>query len=375
MIISKEIVKVSSTKLEKIIEKYNDCLLSKQDLIGDNNQDMSKLFYLINKRFLYLLDNNPNIAITEKDIEIRKKINKILQKYGHLALKCEQKIENRNFVNNPHKKDIEEDKGIILSKKPVIFVANHGFRDDILATVLAAKRHAYVYLGSLPEFYNTTNGIALYLVGDVIFNRKIKESKQASLEKVKRLMELGTDLIIFPEGGWNKSINELTLPLWHGIYKMSKMNNYDVVPIVHYIRDSELLEKKNTIHTIIDEPIHLYEMNEKEALTYLRDIISSWQYKLMELYGKSTRERELKGFLNSREAWDYKLKERMKCVERYDSSIETICDFRDKEIIRPEEVFKPIANIENINIENVKSVIESKRLVKELRQNDFQRRY
>ena len=76
MIISKEIVKVSSTKLEKIIEKYNDCLLSKQDLIGDNNQDMSKLFYLINKRFLYLLDNNPNIAITEKDIEIRKKDRK-----------------------------------------------------------------------------------------------------------------------------------------------------------------------------------------------------------------------------------------------------------------------------------------------------------
>ena len=216
-----------NNKLGKILEKYDNCLTSFEDMIGDNNEDMSKLFYLINKKYLYLLDNNPEVAITVKDIEFRRKFYEILKKYGHLALKCNQKIENRNYIENPDSFVIKNDPGIVLPDKPVIFVANHGFRDDILATVLAAKRHAYIYLGSLPEFYNTSNGIAMYLVGDVMFNRKSKDSKQASFEKVKRVMELGTDLIIFPEGGWNKSINELTLPLWHGVYKFSKINNYD----------------------------------------------------------------------------------------------------------------------------------------------------
>ena len=361
--------------LDELIEKYADSLLSKEDLIGDGYDDMSKLFYLVNKKFLYLLDNNPEVAVTEKDIEFRRKFNKILQKYGHLALKCGQQIENRHFIENPEDKDVKEDKGIILPDKPVIFVANHGFRDDILATVLAAKRHAYIYLGSLPEFYNTFNGVAMNLVGDVMVNRKSKESKKASIEKVDRLMKLGTDIITFSEGGWNKSCNELTLPLWHGVYKMSKLNNYQVVPIAHYIRDKEVLKKKNTIHTIVDDPIPLYEMEEKEALTYLRDVITSWQYKMMEVYGKSTREEEVKGFSSSKEAWDSKLEKRMKCVERYDSSIERFSDFRDRSIARPEDVFEPIANIKNITTENAKSVVAAKRLVKEIKENDFQRRY
>jgi len=361
--------------LDSLVSKYSDALLSKEDLIGDDNYDMSALFYLNNKKYMYLLDNDPEVAVKLKDIEFRRKFYKILQKYGHLALKCEQKIENRNFIENPDSTNVSEDNGIVLPEKPVIFVANHGFRDDILATVLAAKRHAYIYLGSLPEFYNTSNGVAMNLVGTVMMNRKSKASKMASLEKVKRVMDLGTDVIVFPEGGWNKSINEITLPLWHGIYLMSKMNNCDVVPICHYVRDSESLKKTNTIHTIVDNPIHLYEMEEKEALLYLRDILSSWQYKMMELYGQSTRDKELEGFATSREAWDYKLTERMKCVGRYDSTIEMMSDYRDKGIARPEDVFAPIANIQNITPTNAKSVLETKEFVKELRRDDFQRKY
>ena len=361
-------------KLNKLLANYRNSIPSNKDMIGDGYDDMSNLFYQINKKFLYLLDDDPEIAITIKDIKFRQKFYKLLQKYGHLALKCEQKIENRNFLENPKELNIKEDKGIKLPDKPVIFVANHGFRDDILATVLAANRHAYIYLGSLPEFYNTTNGIALYLVGDVMFNRKNKESKAASIKKVERLLDLGTDLIMFPEGGWNKSINEITLPLWHGIYKFSKLNNYEVVPIVHYIRNPEILAKENTIHTVVDDAIPLYEMPEKEALQYLRDILSSWQYKMMEVYGQSTRTEEVKG-KESNKVWDEKLIERMKSVGRYDSSIETKSDYRDKDISRPEDVFAPIADIKNISTENAKMIVESKKIVKERKFNDFQRRY
>ena len=65
----------------------------------------------------------------------------------------------------------------------------------------------------------------------------------------------------------------------------------------------------------------------------------------------------------------------MKSVGRYDSSIETKSDFRDKNISRPEDVFGPIADIKNIKKENANMVVQSRKLVKELKHNDFQRRY
>ena len=37
-------------------------------MLGDNEEDFSKLFYFVNRHFLYLLDNNPEVSIREKDI-------------------------------------------------------------------------------------------------------------------------------------------------------------------------------------------------------------------------------------------------------------------------------------------------------------------
>ena len=353
----------------EIVKNYSDCLDSFKDLVGDGYEEPSKLFYLLNRKLLYLLDNDPEISVRKKDINFTKKFHLLLKKFGHLALMCTQQIENRNFLENG---STEEDKGIVLPEEPVIYVSNHGFRDDGLATVLAAPRHGWFYMGSLPEFYNTTNGIAIYLVGSLSLNRKSKESKKASLDKAKRLLELGTDLIIYPEGGWNKSMSDITLPLWKGFYKIAKEGNYKVVPVVHYNSHPEILSKDNVIHTVVDDPIDVSSMSEEEALETVRDTLSSWQYKMMEVYGKSTREEEMRGFETPEEKWDYELKERMKSVGRYDSSIETKADFRDKNIARPEDVFEPIANMENDHY-MCKTYAQS--LIKTRKQSDFQRRY
>ena len=356
---------------ELIYEKYRDCLTSFSDLVGDGYEQPSKLFYLVNHRFLYLLDNNPKVAIRKRDIRFRRSFYKILEKFGHLALACTQRIEDRNGIIGVQ--SAGENQEVVLSDEPVIFVANHGFRDDILATVLAAKKHAYIFLGSLPEFYNTTNGIAMYLVGDIMMNRKSKESKKASLDKVSKLLESGTSLILFPEGGWNKDMSNLTLPLWRGVYEISKRNKCKVVPIIHYNENMEVLSKDNIIHTVVDSPIPLYEMEEKEALEYLREVMSTWQYRMMELYGKSTREEEMKEYCTCEEKWEAHLKERMKGVGRYDSSIEKCSDYRDKMISRPEDVYELIAHVQNVTPNNVRMVTEAQRILEIRKNSDFQR--
>lgn len=356
---------------KEIFDKYSAELTSIKDLLGDGFDDFSLLFYLHSRKLLYMLDNDPNVSILKQDIGFRRKFYKILQFIGPKALGCKQQIHNRSEFADGLDLSIYTKK----TNKPVIYVANHGFHDDVLATVLAPSEHSYIYWGSLPLFYNSTDGLASSLVGEVIMNRKSKESRKASINKSLRVLENGTNLIIFPEGGWNKTGELLVLDLWKGVYLLSKLGGYDVVPIAHYVCDPEIVSKENTIHTIVDDPIPLYNYSEEEGLRLLRDTLASWDYKLMEKFGVSTREKEIGGYETSDEAWDEKLRKRMQGVARYDSSIEMISDYRNKEKIRPEDVFEPISHIKNISPFNISMVNDAKKITKERKKSDFQRRF
>ena len=360
---------------QKVYEQYKDCLNDISDLFGDGYDGMSNLFYLCNKRYLHWLDNDPEIAVSEKEILFRRKFYKVLQKIGPSVLKCTQVFENRRLLDDPASNQMDE--GIVLPNKPVIFVPNHGFHDDVLASVLAARRHAYPIVGSLPLQYNTFDGFASALVGGIVVNRNNKNSRSHSLEKSLKVLEYGTDLLLYPEGGWNKTSERIVLDLWKGVYDISLAARCEVVPIVHYVRDAEVLNKKNIIHTVVDDPIKLYEMPMDEALTYLRDVLASWQYKMMERYGKSTREVEMKGFDTADEKWHAHLKERMKGVARYDSNIEKHADYRPKSIVRPEDAFRAIAQIpdSHITAKNARMILEARKLVAERDNCDFQRLY
>ena len=118
-----------------------------------------------------------------------------------------------------------------------------------------------------------------------------------------------------------------------------------------------------------------YNKSEKEALELLRDTIASWQYKMSEIYGRSTREAEMKGFNTSDEKWHDHLEKRMKWVERYDSEIERKSELRRKDILRPEDVFRPIAEITNVTEENKEMKEAAMELVKRIESNDFQKLY
>ena len=357
--------------VEKILSKYGNQIDDIRDLIGDD--EPSKLFYLLADKLSYLMSENPNDILSESGIERRKKFNKILKTVGNSFLSSKQIIENRNSLRNPSSKI--EDKGIILPEEPVIWAPNHGFKDDALATVLAIYRNAYFLFGSLPQFYNTIDGITAWLNGAILVNRKNKNSKKSSIEKCKTAIDMGTDLIIYPEGVWNKSPNLLVLKLWPGIYRIAKEKNIKIVPVIHYKREPQLKLKTDCIHTVIDDAISVNGMSEKAALEYLREIYAYWLYLLMERYGKSTYSEELEGFENSIQAWEDKLKQRISTAERYDYSIETTADYVEKSEIEMFKAWEDIANIKTVTANNFDAVRAAKMKVKELRENNFQRRF
>ena len=354
-------------------EKYRDSLTSFDDLIGDDYEGMSGLFYLYNRRYLHWLSNDPDEAIKQGEVRFRRLFYKLLQKIGPGMLKCAQVIENRRQLEDPSSK--EQDDPVVYPDRPVIFVSNHGFYDDALASSLAAGRPAWFFWGSLPLLYNTFNGFASALVGAVVVNRKHKASRAASVSKSLKVMEFGWDVIVYPEGGWNKTPEKPVLDLWRGVYTLSCEAKCAVVPVVHFIRDMEILRRDNAIHTVVDDPIPLYEMEEKEALTYLRDTLASWWWKMAEKYGRSTREAEMSGFSSPAEKWEAHLEKRMKHVDRYDSTSEKIADFRPKEKELPQDVFRPLADVTDITAKNARLILYAKHLVTEAVRSDFQRRF
>ena len=358
-------------KMKKILSKYDGHIGDVKDLIGDD--EPSKLFYFLADKLSYLLDDNPENVLSKKGVERRRIINKIIKAVGPSLLSSKQIMEDRNKLKNSESTEI--DKGITLPDEPVIWAPNHGFKDDALATVLAAYRNAYFLFGSLPQFYNTIDGITAWLNGSILVNRKNKASKQSSVAKCEKAIDLGADLIIYPEGVWNKSSNLLSLKLWPGIYRIAKEKNIKIVPIIHYKKELQLKEKNDYIHTVIDDPIDISNMGEKEALEYLRDIYAYWLYLMMEKYGQTTRKEELEGFNNSTEVWETRLKERLATADRYDREIEIKANYVEKEELELLQAWKDIANIKNITPNNIALVNDAKRKVKELEESDFQRRF
>lgn len=356
--------------LDKIEEKLYPYISNINDLTAGVNP--SPLFYFMVNRFGDLIDPNNNDILSTNEIKKREKYYKIIKKVGTLVLKNKQVFENRyNLIDENDKR---EDNKIVLPNEPVIWVSNHAFKDDTLATILATYRHPYILFGSLPQFYNTFDGIIAYLNGVVMTNRKVRESRKASVKKACIAIQNGVDLMMFPEGVWNKSANDLLIHLWPGVYKIARETGAKVVPVAHYLSDMSGKDKSQQIHTVIDDPIDISRMEEKEALKTIRDTLGSWVYLMMERYGQTTT-KELIGSKNPTDVWEEMLKERISTATRYDLEIELSADFRPKNIVRPEDVFEAISKIENINSLNIGDIESAKKLVKTKKAEDFQRRF
>lgn len=350
--------------------KKNKRIKNERDIYGDGNPTI--LFPLLIEKFGYLLDPEDMSSFTKEGIKKRKVFNAIVRRLGPAFLKTKQIMEDRKELAG----DYFDVAPLNIPDEPVIFVSNHGFRDDILGSLLAAGRHAYVMFGSLPQFYNEIEGPLLFGNGTILVNRKVKESRAASLDKSKSVIENGCSLIVFPEGVWNKSPNQLTLPLWRGAYEIAKQTGAKIVPIVHYIKDPTLTTPKeeNPFHTVVDNPIDVSEMTEKEALDAISEKFSTWNFLMMEKYGQSTREEVLGGFSNSQEAWEEQLRLRSQTADKYDFEMETTADYRPKKVVLPEDVFSSIAELE-LTPENAVEVLAARKIVRERKENDFQRRF
>ena len=347
---------------EKWIINHLPNLESISDLLGEDKSGIvnggSIFSYVLPRFFGKLLDNDPNVVLSKHGVDIRRKyIHNPILKMGPLFLSG--------------KKLIKENVAELPNGRPIIFAPNHGFFEDPMSSILMAERHAYLFFGSLPQFFNTFNGVAAYVNGSILINRKNKASRQAAVDKAVRVLELGTDLILYPEGVLNKSPNMLTLRYWPGIVKIAQKSNALIVPIVH-------LPIGNEIHSSRLPAFDMMQYSDEqtqEALDDLQTAVNTELWQLMEKHSQISRTDILGEHERMEKACEDIVSAQVEQLGRYyDYPIECMGDFQSRQITKEVDVWEPVAKLK-VNQANVSEVLYAQMRVEILRQTDYQHRF
>lgn len=359
---------ITENRVQKILEVHKEVITSPSDLFADQPPSLFSLVLGMRYRKWFDVVSDEECMRT---IVSRRKTYPIIKALLPHFMAHKQIVENRESLRRGINSE-EPDTGISLPNESIIWMGNHGFKDDTAATLAAAYRQCFILFGSIPQFYNTFDGLAAGINGSIMVNRKSKNSTKTAVQRASQLLRLGMDLMMFPEGVWNKTPNQLILPLWPGIYRISQETGAKIVPVIHYLPHHN---PESYIHTVIDDPVCIDGMSEQEALMYLRDIMAGWYFLMMERYGRTTRDELVKPGSDSRLVWENYLKRLVETADRYDCEIELKADYRPRSMLQPEAVWEPIAGIEHITACNIKDMLYAKALIEQCQLNDFQRRF
>lgn len=233
---------------------------------------------------------------------------------------------------------------------------NHGFKDDLLNAMIVAGRHAYTLFGSIDQFYKHFDGQLANLFGVVAVDRDDPESRKTSIPKMEKAINYGTNGLIFPEGCWNLTDNELTMKLYSGFYNLALRTNALIIPI-------GLHTERKVCYAIRGEAIDINNLSLQEAKTIVRDTLATLSYELMtytakkskqgiehclngETYYCESREHLESDNLSLKEQWEIEKTRRKAEPKFYIEEKEKHYPYKDKTIISEEEVFAPLSKIE-----------------------------
>ncbi len=156
-----------------------------------------------------------------------------------------------------------------------IYVVNHTNSHDIPVASEVIAKHHYVLLGKQP--LKSIDRIAFCLNGVIWVDRKSKASKAEAKRIMVEHLKHRTNVLMFPEGTWNRSPNKIMQPLYWGVIDIAKECNAPVVPII-------LEYTKEICYAKIGLPIYIESSSDKkQAIDYLQNTMAAMRYELWEM--------------------------------------------------------------------------------------------
>ena len=220
--------------------------------------------------------------------------------------------------------------------RPLIFACTHQVKDDIALALASTGRHTYLLFGSLPDFFGTFDGPALWINGVILIDRKDKKSRAAAIPKMKYAIEMGADILMYPEGTLNKTENLVVQKLFPGIYYLAKDTNALVVPMA-------IIQECKDVYSKVCEPFDICRYDKQEGLDTLRDLMATAKYELMEEHSQICRSEigDVKAY------WQNEMDELVNSLlPFYDFEIENSSQYIDKNEMTYEQAFEHLDAIQ-----------------------------
>ena len=320
-------------------------LLTKQDELEAYYRELRKYEY----------DNN----IPIKGINIRKKVYKLLS----LLLKVNRMIQHQELV-------ILNDKSV-TTDKPKIYAVTHVGRYDIEMAIEGVGESAFFLMGDPGSVYKSFDGVLLNVNGTIFFDTDNKIDRNIGKENCIKVLENGGNILMFPEGAWNITENEIVMQLYDGAVDIAIQTGADIVPIA-----IEQYGKKYCMN--IGENIS-YQKNGtydvKSEKRKLRDTLATLKWDIWENFS----ERVVRNTMSTNAKEQYLDSVMSETENGYTVEEINRTKFHDKDIVKTEQTFEHVANIKvnknNMflftNIDKLQRTIHAKFLIesKEQKQN------
>ncbi len=272
----------------------------------------------MNNRFLeYLLNNDPQKTLSKNGLAFRRFLNPAFNKIIHFKTPTRLEIVRRAKMP----KD-----------RPVIFAATHGFKEDVDNSVMTLGRHAYILVGSLEQFFKTTDGVLAWANGVILVDRTDKESRKASKDKMLHLLKMGGNVLMFPEGTWNLSPNQLVAGIFPGVYDIAKESGALVAPVATH-RHGEM------VYSILGKAFNITKYERTLGLRVLRDKMATLKWQLMEKKTPVIKRRTLPVGEEADLYWKQQISDLKAEVDYFEHELEEKSVFRHKDIFHKDEVF------------------------------------
>lgn len=166
-----------------------------------------------------------------------------------------------------------------LFERPVIYVANHFcFADTPIMGCIVPKR-SYILLGK--QRLGLSDWLYFILNGVIFVDRKDKVDKAESKQAMITYLERNRSVVIFPEGTWNLTENQLMMPMKWGIIDVARKTGAQIVPVnLEYDR-----ERMNCYVRFGKPMTFASEENKAESIIILRDTMATMRWEVWERKG------------------------------------------------------------------------------------------
>lgn len=159
---------------------------------------------------------------------------------------------------------------------PIVFACNHSNKYDVPIVVKSLQRLCKVLVGKQRLYIS--DRIFFILNGCFWIDRKSRTDSTKVIERIVKWLNLGNDVLWFPEGTWNLSDNLLMLPMKWGIIEVAKRSHAQIIPmVIEYDRNSMTALVKFGEAMLFAE-----DTDKKIEIQQLRDEMATLRWELWE---------------------------------------------------------------------------------------------